>query len=82
MHAIKSMKKYTCIAKTGDDKFVKYRLNDLLKFTCFLDKQWPGWRWYNVFDNRYEDSSCKFHENKATGRFKNLMMDGTKKMIS
>lgn len=49
---MKSSKKYTCIVKTGDDKFVKYRLNDLRKFTSFLDKRWGGWRWFNVFDNR------------------------------
>lgn len=58
------MKKYTCIAKTGDDKFLKYRLNDLLKFTRFLDKQWPGWRWYNVFDNRTKTQVANFTKSK------------------
>jgi hypothetical protein len=58
------MKKYTCIAKTGDDKFVKYKLNDLLKFTCFLDKRWPGWRWYNVFDNRTKIQVANFTKTK------------------
>jgi hypothetical protein len=58
------MKKYTCIAKTGDDKFLKYRLNDLLKFTRFLDKQWPGWRWYNVFDNRTKTQVANFTKRK------------------
>ena len=45
-------KKYTCIVKTGPKKFVKYRLNDLIKFTTFLDLNWSDWRWFNVFDNR------------------------------
>ncbi len=45
-------KKYTCIVKAGPQKFVKYRLNDLVKFTSFLDRNWSTWTWYNVFDNR------------------------------
>ena len=48
----KTFKKYTCIVKTGPQKFVKYRLNDLIKFTTFLDRNWSGWTWFNVFDNR------------------------------
>ena len=48
----KSVKKYTCIVKAGPEKFLKYRLNDLMKFTTFLDRNWSGWRWFNVFDNR------------------------------
>ena len=48
----KTMKKYTCIVKTGPQKFVKYRLNDLIKFTSFLDRNWSAWTWFNVFDNR------------------------------
>ena len=57
---MKSRKKYTCIAKTSDDKFVKYRINDLLKFTSFLDSRWSGWRWFNVFDNRTKIQIANF----------------------
>jgi hypothetical protein len=45
-------KRYTCIVKAGPEKFLKYRLNDLIKFTAFLDRNWSEWRWFNVFDNR------------------------------
>lgn len=45
-----SMKKYSCIVKVGNDKFVKYRLSDLLKFVEFLDREWSDWRWFNVYD--------------------------------
>jgi hypothetical protein len=56
----KRQKKYTCIAKAASEKFVKYRLNDLIKFTTFLDKQWPDWRWFNVFDNRTKTQVANF----------------------
>jgi hypothetical protein len=41
--------KYKVIAKVSDDHFVKYRTENLLKFTAFLDKEYSGWRWFNVF---------------------------------
>ena len=47
-------KKYTCIAKIGNNqdhsaKCVKYRLDNLNKFSFFLDKKFPSWTWVNVF---------------------------------
>ena len=47
-------KKFSCIVKIGNNpdktaKCVKYRTNDLLKFTRFLDGKYPSWTWYNVF---------------------------------
>lgn len=53
-------KSYVAITKIGDNKdgtahCVKYRFNDLLKFTIFLDTKWPEWRWYNVFSNKGND---------------------------
>ena len=52
-------KKYVAIVKTGNNPdgsahCVKYRLNDLLKFTAFLDKKWTGWRWFNLYCNQGE----------------------------
>lgn len=44
------MKKYRIIAKTSNDKFVKYNVNNLLLFTNFLDKSYPEWRWFNVYE--------------------------------
>ena len=50
-------KRYTAIVKIrnnkdGTAKCVKYRFDNLLKFTEFLDKKWSEWKWYNVFSNR------------------------------
>jgi len=45
-------KRYTAIAKINNNSdgsayCVKYRFDDLLKFTKFLDEKWPEWKWYN-----------------------------------
>ena len=50
-------KKYIAIVKIRNDKdgsakCVKYRFDNLLKFTEFLDKKWSECKWYNVFSNR------------------------------
>jgi hypothetical protein len=42
-------KKYKVIAKVDKDKFVKYNVNNLLLFTLFLDRNFNGWRWFNVY---------------------------------
>jgi len=49
-------KRYIAIAKIknnpdGSAYCVKYRFDDLLKFTNFLDEKWPEWKWYNVYSN-------------------------------
>jgi ABC-type uncharacterized transport system permease subunit len=48
----KIVKIYRVIAKVGDDKFVKYHVNNLVSFSSFLDKNFPDWRWFNVFDKK------------------------------
>jgi hypothetical protein len=45
------MKKYKVIAKVDSEKFVKYNVNNLLLFAGFLDKSFPLWRWFNVYDS-------------------------------
>lgn len=50
-------KKYTAIVKIAnnpDDSAhcVKYRFDNLLKFTKFLDVKWAGWKWFNVYSNK------------------------------
>lgn len=50
-------KDYIAIVKLANNKdgtahCVKYRFNNLLKFTRFLDREWSSWKWYNVFSNR------------------------------
>lgn len=53
----KKRKRYIAIVKIknnidGTAKCVKYRFNNLLKFTEFLDKKWSQWKWYNVYSNK------------------------------
>lgn len=47
-------KKYRVIAKVENDKFVKYKCNNLLKFANFLDTHFKDWRWFNVYEYRKE----------------------------
>lgn len=50
------MKKYKVIAKVRGGKFVKYNVNNLLLFTAFLDREFGGFAYFNVY--RYtKDSS-------------------------
>lgn len=42
-------KKYRVIVKVGNDKFVKYGVDNLVKTTNFLDRAYPDWRWFNVY---------------------------------
>lgn len=63
-------KKYIAIVKIcnnsdGTAFCVKYRFNDLLKFTAFLDKKWPNWKWFNIFSNR------GYNKGKQIGNFTN-----------
>lgn len=52
---MKAKKKYKVIAKVDSEKFVKYNVNNLVKFSEFLDKNYIGWRWFNVY--RYDRDS-------------------------
>lgn len=50
-------KRYKAIVKVknnpdGTACCVKYRVDDLIKFTQFLDKRWAGWKWFNVYSNK------------------------------
>jgi hypothetical protein len=56
VHKINMAKRYIAIVKirnnpNGGAHCVKYRFNDLVNFTNFLDKAWPDWKWYNVYSN-------------------------------
>lgn len=49
-------KKYTSIVKIsnrhdGSAHCVKYRFDNLLSFTKFLDEKWVEWKWFNVYSN-------------------------------
>lgn len=42
-------KKYKVVAKINKDKFVKYNVTNLMKFAEFLDREFGGFRWFNVY---------------------------------
>ena len=57
-------KRYIAIIKIrnnpdGTAYCVKYRFNDLIKFTKFLDQNWTGWKWFNVFSNRGDNKGMQ-----------------------
>ena len=57
-------KRYVPIVKTGNNPggsahFVKYGLDDLLKFTAFLDKKWTGWRWFDIYSDKGENNGSQ-----------------------
>lgn len=59
---MKTSKKYKAIVKIknnsdGTAYCVKYRFDDLLKFTKFLDSSWSEWKWFNVFSNKNENKN-------------------------
>lgn len=53
------MVQYVCIVKTPE-KHLKYHVIDLLKFTLFLDKNYPNWKWFNVYDKRTREKLASF----------------------
>lgn len=53
-------KRYKVIVKIGNKPdgsahCLKYRVNDLKKFTTFLDQKWSEWKWFNVYANSGND---------------------------
>lgn len=53
-------KRYTAIVKIknrpdGSAHCLKYRFDNLLLFTVFLDKNWSEWKWFNVYSNKESD---------------------------
>ncbi|MDX2188834.1 MAG: hypothetical protein SFY32_03130 [Bacteroidota bacterium] len=42
--------KYRVITKVSPTKFVKYYVNDLIKYAQFLDKEYKDWTYSNVYD--------------------------------
>jgi len=54
-------KRYKVIVKIGNNPdgsahCLKYRVNDLKKFTAFLDQKWSQWKWFNVYSNSGMDN--------------------------
>lgn len=66
-----NLKKYKVVAKIGNDKFVKYNVNNLVLFTEFLDKKFSDWRWFNVFEYTKDGSGNQlgsFTKNKKPNK--------------
>ena len=42
--------KVICIVKASKEKYVKYHVTNLLNFTAFLDRVYPAWLFFNVFN--------------------------------
>lgn len=61
-------KKVSCIVKIDNGKFLKYdHVSNLISFTNFLDKNYSGWRFFNVFDKTTKIQICNFtSKNKPT----------------
>jgi hypothetical protein len=50
--------------KVDGERFVKYRtVNNLLKFTSFLDVNFPTWRFYNVYSKESKEQITSFTKN-------------------
>lgn len=74
----KKRKKYIAIVKLynnkdGTAKCLKYRFNDLLKFTEFLDTKWSEWKWFNLYSNKLENKGTQLgsftRNNKPTSKY-------------
>lgn len=57
-------KQYKCIVKISNERFLKYNVNNLLLFTAFLDREFPMWRWYNVYSKRTKEQLANFTKNR------------------
>jgi hypothetical protein len=68
MNKSPQQKKYKCIAKVGNEKFVKYRLSDLISFANFLDREWKDWRWFNVYDKQTGEQLANYTRNNRPPR--------------
>jgi len=69
-------KKYKVIAKINNDKFVKYNVNNLVKFSAFLDREFGGFMWFNVYqytkNGNGEQLANYTNKNRPQNRFINL----------
>lgn len=45
----KQHSRYKVIVKVNSDKFCTWKCHDLLKLVVFLNRDFPNWRWFNVY---------------------------------
>lgn len=55
---------YRVWVKVEADKTLTYRSSDLLNFTRFLNKSYPEWRFFNVYDKESGQQLASFTKNK------------------
>jgi len=57
----------------GSAYCVKYRFDNLIKFTIFLDTKWKGWKWFNVYSNQGQNKGVQLGSftcrNRPTTRY-------------
>jgi hypothetical protein len=51
---------YRIWVKIENDKTITYRSSDLLNFTKFLNKSYPTWRFFNVYDKETGQQLASF----------------------
>lgn len=61
------MSRYICIVKTPD-KHLRYHVNDLIKFTSFLDVEHSTWKYFNVYDSKTQDQVANYTINQRPGK--------------
>ena len=54
---------YRFWAKVGKDKTVTYHGQDLITWTAFLDKAYPNWTYFNVYDKKTGVQLASFTKN-------------------
>lgn len=47
----KKKKKYAVITKITNTRYIKHRVNDIYKYKLFLNKNYPEWRYCNIYCN-------------------------------
>lgn len=58
-------KKYVCVTKVSNDKFVKYHVNNLKSYVQFITKNFKGWRWTNVYKSDTKQQYLSFTNRNA-----------------
>lgn len=62
--------RYRVIVKVGSDTFIKYRgVNNLLRLVAYLDRTFPDWRWFNVYDSSRVQIANYTKNKRPTSRF-------------
>ena len=63
---------YSVIIKADDHKFLKYKnVTSLLSLTYYLDKNFPKWKYFNVFSSKTMQQIASFTINNKP-KFKNV----------